>query len=95
MVEPSTNKTDTQGTTLNDILPKLNNAKYLSLIDASSGEHNLKLDEKSSYFTTFPCQFGRYRYKWLPFGAALAGDIFDRKIDEIFKDISKCIWYCI
>ena len=33
------------------------------------------------------CQFGRYRYKWLPFGAALAGYMFQRKIDEIFKDI--------
>ena len=37
-----------RGPKLNDILPKLNNAKYLSLIDASSGYHNLKLDEKSS-----------------------------------------------
>ena len=65
-----------RGTTLNDILPKLNNAKYLSLIDASSGYHNLKLDEKSSYFTMFACQFGRYRYKRLPFGAAPAGDMY-------------------
>ena len=33
-----------RGVTLNDILPKLNNTKYLSLIDASSGYHSLKLD---------------------------------------------------
>ena len=32
--------------TLNDILPKLNNAQYLSLTDASSGYHSLELDEK-------------------------------------------------
>ena len=51
------------GPTLNDILPKLNNAKYLSLIDASAGYHNLKLDENSSYLTTCTCQFGQYRYK--------------------------------
>ena len=37
------------GPTLNDILPKLHNVKYLSLIDASSGIHNLKLDKRSSY----------------------------------------------
>ena len=36
---------------------------------------------------TFAPQFGRYRYKWLPFGAAPAGDMFQRKIDEIFKDM--------
>ena len=35
----------------------------------------------------FACQFGRYRYKWFPFGAALAGDMFQKKIDEIFKDM--------
>ena len=29
-----------RGPTLNDILPKLNNAKYLSLIDVSSGYHS-------------------------------------------------------
>ena len=35
----------------------------------------------------FACQFGRYIYKRLPFGAAPAGDMFQRKIDEIFKDM--------
>ena len=40
-----------------------------------------------NYFTMFVCQFGRYRYKRLPFGAALAQDIFQRKIDEIFKNM--------
>ena len=47
-----------RGSTQNDILPKLNNAKYLLLLYASSGYHNLKLYENSSYFTIFACQFG-------------------------------------
>ena len=34
-----------RGHTFNDIFPKLNDVKCLSLIDASSGYHNLKLDE--------------------------------------------------
>ena len=50
------------GPTLNDILPRLNNVKYMSIIDASSGYHNLKLDEKSSYLTTLACPFGQYQY---------------------------------
>ena len=45
--------------TLN-ILPRLAGVKYLTLIDTSSGYHNLKLDEQSSYLTTFSCPFGRY-----------------------------------
>ena len=75
-----------RGPTLNDILPKCNNAKYLSLIDVSSGYHNLKLDERLSYFMMFACQIGRYRYKRLPFGAAPAGNMFQRKIDGILKE---------
>ena len=64
-----------------------NKAKYLSLIDVSSGYHNLKLDEKSSYLAMFTCQFEWYGYKQLPFGAVPTGHMFQRKIDEIFKDL--------
>ena len=59
----------------------------MSIIDASLGYHNLTLDKQSSYLTTFACLFGRYRYKQLPFGAALAGDMFQCKIDEIVNDM--------
>ena len=52
-----------RGPTLNAILPKLNDVKYLSIIDVSSCYHNLKLDEKWSCLTTFACPFGHYRYK--------------------------------
>ena len=48
-----------RGPTLNDIFSKLNNVEYLSLLDVSSGYHNLKLDDILSYLTTFACQFGR------------------------------------
>ena len=41
-----------RGPTLNNILPRLNNVKCMSIIDASSWYCNLKLDEKSSYLTT-------------------------------------------
>ena len=52
-----------RGSTLNDILPKLDNLQYMSIIDMSLGYHNLKLDEKASYLTTFTCPFGQYWYK--------------------------------
>ena len=42
-----------RGPRCNDILPKLTNVKYLSIIDASSGYHNLKLNDRLSYCTTF------------------------------------------
>ena len=65
--------------TLHDILPKLNNVQFISIIDVSVGYHNLKLDKKSSYLTTFTCPFGWYQYKQLPFGIVPASDMFQCK----------------
>ena len=75
-----------RGPILNDILPKLNNVKYMSIIGVSLGYHNIQLDTKSSYLITFACPFGRYQYKHLLFGAVPACDMFQHKIDEIFND---------
>ena len=59
-----------KNSTLNDILQKLAGKKYLTLIDASLGYHNLKLDKRSSYLTMFSCAFGGYRYIRLSFRLA-------------------------
>ena len=76
-----------RGPTLNNILPRLNSVKYMSIIDTSLGCDNLKLDEKSLYLTTFACSFGQYHYKQLPFRAAPVGNMFQHKIDKIFTDV--------
>ena len=65
-----------RGPKLNDILPKLSHVKYLMLIDASFGYHKLRIDEKSSYLTTFSCPFGRYQYTRISFRAAPVRDMF-------------------
>ena len=73
--------------TLEDILPKLNGAKYFSILDACSGYWNIKLDQESSLLTTFNSPFGRYRFLCLPFGLVCAQDTFQRKVDETFGDL--------
>ena len=73
--------------TLNNILPRLNNVMYMSIIDVSLGCHFLWLDTQSSYLTMFVCPFGRYQYKHLPYGAVPAGNMFQHKIDDIFNDM--------
>ena len=45
LVEQSPDKTNSQGPSPNDILPRLAGVKYLMLIDVSSEYPNLKLDE--------------------------------------------------
>ena len=81
-----------RGPTLNDILPRLNNVQYMSIIDASLGYHNLKLDKQSSHLTTFACPFGRYRYKCLPFRVVPVGNMFQCKIDKI---LMTCLMYLV
>ena len=43
--------------------------------------------KKSSHLTTLACHVGRYRFTRLPFGVSQAGDVFQRKIDEISKGL--------
>ena len=73
--------------TLEDALVKLTSAKYFSKLDASSGYWQLKLDDKSSYLTTFNTPFGRYCFRRLPFGLISAQDEFQRKMDEVFEGL--------
>ena len=58
--------------TLEEVLPKLANAKVFSVLDAKDGFHQVKLDKQSSYLTTFWTPFGRYRYLRMPFGICSA-----------------------
>ena len=82
------------GATLNDILPRLNNVKYMSIIDPSSGYHNLKLDDKLSYLTIFACPFGQYQYKWLQFGTAPVGNMCSNIKLMKYSVICKIYWHC-
>ena len=80
-----------RGPTFNDVLPRLASIKYLTLINSTSGYHNLKLDERPSYLGRFSCPLGRYIYIRIPFRAVPVGDMFQKKIDELY---AKCIWHC-
>lgn len=73
--------------TLDEVLPKLNGAKYFSIVDARSGYWNIQLDHESSLYTTFNSPHGRYRFLRLPFGLICAQDIFQKKVDETFGDL--------
>ena len=81
-----------RGTAINSIFPKLINECYLTLIDVtlidvSSGYHNLKCDRKSSFGTKYASQFGWYRFTRLQFGVVPVGVMFQLNIDEIFQEL--------
>ena len=44
-------------------------SKFFSNLDAKSAFRSIRLDEESSYLTTFGTIFGRYRYLVMPYGS--------------------------
>ena len=62
-----------------------------TVLDCCKGYWHQQLDEQSSYMTTFNSEFGRYRYTVMPSGAAVAGDVFQYKLDECFGHIPNVI----
>jgi transposase InsO family protein len=73
--------------TVEEIAAQMPGAKFFSVLDASSGFWQVKLDEESSKLCTFNTPFGRYMFKRLPFGICSAQDIFQSVMSEIFEDI--------
>ena len=49
----------------------------------------MKLDEASSFVTTFNTELRRFQYTVMPFGATVADDVFQHKLDECLARSSK------
>jgi len=74
-------------TTIDEIVTRMPNAKVFSVLDASSGFWQVKLDTPSARLCTFNTPFGRYMFKRLPFGLSSSQDVFQRIMSEMFCDI--------
>ena len=74
-----------------DISHLLVDACILTICDCLKGYWHQKLDEASSYLTTFSTEMGRYRFTVMPFGITVAGDVFQHKLDEYLGHIKNLI----
>ena len=74
-----------------DIAHLLADACVMTVCDCKKGYWHQKLDEVSSYLTTFNIELGRYRYTVMPFGITVAGDVFQRKLNQYFGQIEQVI----
>lgn len=74
--------------TLDDIMPQLSGARYFTKLDARSGYWAIKLEEESSFLTTFNTPFGRYRFLRLPFGIKSSQDEFQFHIDQCYEGLN-------
>lgn len=70
-----------------NVLGRLEKAKYFTKLDANSGFWQFELDEASQLLTTFITPFGRFKYKRLPFGIAAAPEFFQKRISQILEGI--------
>ena len=74
-----------------DISHLIPNSTVMTILDYKKGYWHQELDEESSYLTTFNMEFGRYRYTVMLFGATIAGDVFQRKLDQCFGHLQNVI----
>lgn len=56
-------------------------------MDTTKGYWHVELDHESSLLCTFNTPFGRYRFKRPPFGIVVPQDIFQRRLDDISRNI--------
>ena len=74
-----------------DIAHLLVDAYIMVVCDCKKGYWHQKLDEASSFLTTFNTEIGRFRYTVMPFGATVAGDVLQHKLDQCFGMIQQVI----
>lgn len=69
--------------TMDNILPKINKAKFFSRIDIKLAFHQIEIHTSSRYITTFISRTGLKRYKRLMFGISCAPEIFQKTLERI------------
>ena len=74
-----------------DIAHLLAEACVITVCDCRKGYWHQQLDEASSFMTTFNTELGRFWYTVMPFGATVAGDVFQYKLDESFGKLKQVI----
>ena len=77
--------------TVQEIRHKLTGAMRFSELDLGHGYHQISLDEKSRYMSTFQTHEGLHRYKVLFFGASPASDLFHDRIRAAIRGVDGAI----
>ncbi|KAL7857277.1 hypothetical protein SRHO_G00161760 [Serrasalmus rhombeus] len=77
--------------TIDDILPDLSNTKVFTVCDVKQGFWHVKLEEESSYLTTFSTPFGRFRWLRMPMGEGKTVESATKDHDEKLRHfLNRC-----
>jgi len=67
---------------------RIQGASWFSKMDCESGYWQIKMDEESIPLTAFSAAQGHYEWTVMSFGLTNAPQIFQRRMDNIFKDLN-------
>ena len=73
------------------LIHKTRNCNWHSKFDCKSGFYQIRMTEDSKPLTAFSTPQGHYEWNVLPFGLKNAPQIFQRKMDNIFRDYDSCL----
>ena len=74
-----------------DIAHHLAEACVITVCDCRKCYWHWQLDEAPSSLTSFNTELDRFQYTVMPFGATVAVDVFQRKLDECFGKLKQVI----
>ena len=77
--------------TPDDVVHLLAEACVITVCDCRKGYWHQQLDEASSFLTMFSTELDRFQYTVIPFGATVAGDVFQGKLDGCFGKLKQVI----
>ena len=72
---------------MEEILAKIPDAKYFTVLDTKIGHLQIKLDYESSLLMTMNTPLGRYRWLKLPFGVKTAPEMYQTAMDDILEAV--------
>ncbi|KAB5587664.1 Retrotransposable element Tf2 [Ceratobasidium theobromae] len=70
-----------------ELIEKLKHAKIFTKLDLRNGFNNVRIKEGDEWKTAFQTKYGHFEYTVMPFGLTNAPAVFQRLMNDIFRDL--------
>ena len=73
---------------MDELIGNFHKTLDFSIVIMKEGNWMVKLHTDSKLLTCMALEHGRFQWTHLPMGTVVAGDVFQRKLDEIYEGLS-------